>query len=225
MKKEKARLDRAQVIETAMRVVDAEGLEALTIRRLAGELGVTPMALYWHFSDKQALLDGLVDQLWSDALALIAAAPVECDPWAGMRGAVLAMVESFSRHPTLAPMAPMRAIACEPGLTITERALEILHDAGLNPQRAAETARYMLSSAIMLVCSQPGAEIPDEEMREQITRSKKAGITALSPERYPRLIEAVEYLVICDEPEEYYRAGVDLIMGGVVAQVHALAHS
>ena len=64
----KSRLDRDLVIRTAMGVADTEGLDAVTIRRLASELGVTPMALYWHFEDKQALLDALSDELWVDAL-------------------------------------------------------------------------------------------------------------------------------------------------------------
>jgi AcrR family transcriptional regulator len=224
MNKEKSRLDREAVLETALRLVDAEGLEALTIRRLAGELGVTPMALYWHFADKQALLDGLIDHLWADALARIAVTVSDGDPWSQLRGAVLAMVESFSLHPPLAPLAPMRVIACEPGLTITERALEILHDLGMTPAKAAEMARFMLSSAIMLVISQPGAAIPDVDQRDEKARMMRGAITSLSPQRYPRLIEAAEFLVVCDEPEEYYAAGVDLIVSGVEAQAHVFAH-
>ena len=55
------------MVGIAIRLADEEGLEALTIRRLAKELHVTPTALYWHFTDKQALLDALADQLWDDA--------------------------------------------------------------------------------------------------------------------------------------------------------------
>ena len=47
------------VVEVALTLAESGGLEALTIRRLAKELGVTPMALYWHFRGKDELLDGM----------------------------------------------------------------------------------------------------------------------------------------------------------------------
>jgi TetR/AcrR family tetracycline transcriptional repressor len=72
------------VIATAMRLLDEVGLDGLTLRRLAKELGVAAPALYWHFRDKQELLDHMVvaqavdigqwqgpapDQVWDEWLA------------------------------------------------------------------------------------------------------------------------------------------------------------
>jgi AcrR family transcriptional regulator len=53
---ERTKLSRAAVVDRALWLADAEGVEALTIRRLAQELGVTPMALYWHFRNKEELI-------------------------------------------------------------------------------------------------------------------------------------------------------------------------
>src|SRR5215469_5319588 len=53
---DRVRLSRAAVVERALALSDADGLEAVTIRRLATELGVSPMALYWHFRTKDELL-------------------------------------------------------------------------------------------------------------------------------------------------------------------------
>ena len=53
----RVRLSRETIVASAVALADAEGLEAVTIRRLAQEHGVTPMAMYWHFSDKDSLLD------------------------------------------------------------------------------------------------------------------------------------------------------------------------
>src|SRR5512134_425326 len=55
-------LDRAQIVAAALRIVDAEGSDALTLRRLAETLGVTAMSLYWHVRDKAELLE-LVGQV------------------------------------------------------------------------------------------------------------------------------------------------------------------
>jgi len=57
-----------EILERAQQVVHAEGLDALSMRRLAAELGVTPKALYNHAHDKAAVLDALVARVWTDIL-------------------------------------------------------------------------------------------------------------------------------------------------------------
>ena len=52
--------------ERALELADADGLDALTIRKLAQQLGVTPMALYWHFRSKEDLLEGVAEQVWGE---------------------------------------------------------------------------------------------------------------------------------------------------------------
>jgi AcrR family transcriptional regulator len=57
-------LDRKKVAEAALRLLDEVGLDGLSLRLIAGELGVKAPALYWHFKDKQALLDELATELY-----------------------------------------------------------------------------------------------------------------------------------------------------------------
>ena len=54
-------LSRERVLRAAVALADEHGVEAITMRRIAGELGVVPMALYKHVSSKDELLDGMVD--------------------------------------------------------------------------------------------------------------------------------------------------------------------
>jgi TetR/AcrR family tetracycline transcriptional repressor len=56
-------LSREVLIETGLRLLDEVGLDGLTVRRLAGELGVRSPALYWHIKTKQELLDGMADAI------------------------------------------------------------------------------------------------------------------------------------------------------------------
>jgi len=60
---ERPRLSKAAVIDGALKLADADGLDTLTIRKLATHLGVTPMALYWHFRSKEELLDAVAYQV------------------------------------------------------------------------------------------------------------------------------------------------------------------
>ena len=59
---DKPRLSKRTVTENALKLADADGLDALTIRKLAQHLGVTPMALYWHFRSKEDLLGHALEQ-------------------------------------------------------------------------------------------------------------------------------------------------------------------
>src|ERR1700745_2853257 len=63
---DKPRLSKRTVTENALKLADAEGLDPLAIRKLAEPLGVTPMALYWHFRSKEDLLEGVAEQVWGE---------------------------------------------------------------------------------------------------------------------------------------------------------------
>src|SRR5215469_560980 len=57
---------REAIVRTGLRLVDQEGLEALTMRKLAQELHIDPMTIYRHFENKEALLGGLAEMLWAE---------------------------------------------------------------------------------------------------------------------------------------------------------------
>ena len=59
-------LNREAVLDAAVALADAEGLEKLSMRRLAGELGVEAMSLYNHVKGKRDLLEGIVDKVWAE---------------------------------------------------------------------------------------------------------------------------------------------------------------
>lgn len=89
------RLNRDRVLHAAVALADEAGLEALSMRRLAAELGVVPMALYKHVADKEALLDGMVDVVVGE----IEPADPDADWRAAVRGRVLSARRALLRHP------------------------------------------------------------------------------------------------------------------------------
>ena len=94
------KLTRQAVIERALDLADTDGLQAVTIRRLAAELGVTPTALYWHVKSKEELLSALADHL----LAALVADVDPNRPWSRrLRAMVAALVEQTRAHPYLSP--------------------------------------------------------------------------------------------------------------------------
>ena len=80
----KSDLSRDRIVERALSVMDAEGPDAVTIRRIAQEFGVTPMALYWHVANKDELLAAM-----GDALLAGVTPPPATGPWpTQLRGVV-----------------------------------------------------------------------------------------------------------------------------------------
>src|ERR1700723_244596 len=76
---ERTRLSKRAVVDRALKLADADGLDTLTIRKLAQDLGVTPMALYWHFRSKDDLLEGVAEHVWGEIEVNVDAAV----PWWG----------------------------------------------------------------------------------------------------------------------------------------------
>lgn len=95
-------LTRHDILEAALRVIDTEGVDALSMRRLARELGIEAMSLYHHFPNKDAILAGVID------LALEAEAPGPMPAATSWRDPVAAAVLGFRRvlvkHPNVLPV-------------------------------------------------------------------------------------------------------------------------
>lgn len=108
-------LSRERVLAAAAGLADRHGLQAVTMRRLAGELGVEAMSLYHHFVGKEALLDGLVDTVAAEVAAAVAELPPTDDWRDDVRGRCLAARRVMLRHPWAPEVIGSRA-AIPPGL-------------------------------------------------------------------------------------------------------------
>jgi AcrR family transcriptional regulator len=219
---ERTRLTRAAVVDRALALADKSGLETLTIRKLATELGVTPMALYWHFRGKDELLEGLAERIWSELDIA-----VDCSaPWIEqLRGILVSLLSVLRAHPA-APALLARSeekLRSESALNATEVTLEILRTAGFDPVEASNVARSALWTGLMLVMSEPGIELIDGPERVELQRKKQVTLAMLPPAKYPRLIECAIPMTACDDPEIHYRFGVDLFLAGVGAMAASRA--
>jgi AcrR family transcriptional regulator len=218
---ERTRLSKQTVVDRALALADEGGLESLTIRRLATELGVTPMALYWHFRSKEELTDGLADRIWSE----ISADTDPGAPWPQqLRGLLESLVVVLRAHPSAAQLLAPHEKQTPAAREVTEVTLEVLHKAGFDPQHAAEVARSALWTGLTLVMSEPGFEPKlSAEERTEAQRRKMVELASLPPEKYPRLVAAASWLTACDDPEQHYRFGVDLFIAGVEAMARTLS--
>lgn len=89
----------ARVVAAAMALADADGLPALTMRRLAADLGVEPMSLYHHVPGKDQLLDGLAEAVLAEVATAVGAAVRDDDDWrTALRARCLAARTVMVRH-------------------------------------------------------------------------------------------------------------------------------
>jgi AcrR family transcriptional regulator len=209
-------LTRETVIEQALAIADEEGVEAVTIRRLASRLGVTPMALYWHFKNKDELMWGLAEQVMLGVTA-------EVSPGDSWEKRVRVMVEALVRA--------MREHYCLPDLLAsidkhelrsfqraTEAALAALTAAGFTLREAYYVSTYLLHGAIGLVQAEPGRHSGSTEAeRAEARRQRRLKLESLPCETYPRMVQYGETLAQAPDIEHYYAFGIDLIMAGVQA--------
>lgn len=211
---DRSRLTKQAVVERALALADGEGLDALTIRRLASELGVTAMALYWHFRNKEELLAGLADQIWSELDTDIDVTA----PWhQQVRGLLESLLRVLRRHPCASQLILQGEKQSNAMLVASEAALAVLRRGGFDPEHAAEIARNALWTGLMLVMSEPGYHpaLTEAEITEW-QRKYRVRLALLPPDRFPNLVEAAGPMS-SGEPEFHYRFGVDLFIAGVRA--------
>ncbi len=211
----RANLTRRTVVEAALALADAEGLEAVTIRRLAKQLGVTPMALYWHFRSKDELLDGMAASLFEQVDLSVD----ESMRWQEQLRALLgSLVNLLRAHPSGAILLSTRTVSSEGSLRTTEVMLDILRRGGFSPTEATQIARHALSTVTNLVSGEPGVVTREEsgELKDARRRAR-VFLESLPPERYPRLIEAAVPLSEGVDPDTYVAFGLDLLLAGIEA--------
>jgi len=204
------RLSRDAILDRALAVADAEGIDAVSVRRLARDLGVTPMALYWHVDDKNALLHALGDRL----LGGLDLTVDERMPWPEqLRAFVVSFTAVLRAHPSAAMLiGSLPTVASANALGATEVALDILRRAGFSPEEAAHITTQIVRTTTSMVIAELDV-IPatgEPACTEEFLRS-------LPPERFPRVIEAAGPLSAHEDPESFDDLVIELILAGVEA--------
>lgn len=162
------RLSRGTVLRAAVDLVDAEGLDALTMRRLASELGVEAMSLYHYVANKDALLTGVIDQVATQVVAAVEelglASP--STDWRGdLRAMILTARQVMLRHPWAPALIAERATLSLPVIVHHERAVGLMREGGFSWD-LAHHALHALGSRMMgftqeLFQPAPGEDEPE----------------------------------------------------------------
>jgi AcrR family transcriptional regulator len=203
-------LTRERILRAAVALADRDGVGALSMRRLAGELGVEAMSLYHHVAGKDALLDGMVDLVFGEIELPAAGAGWKT---AMRRRAVSARV-ALRRHPWAINLMESRRTPGPANLRHHDAVIGCLRQAGFS---VALTARaYSLLDAYIYGFAVQEASLPFDTP-EETAEVAQAIMAELSAGTYPHLAELASEHVLqpgYDYGDEY-EAGLDLILDGL----------
>ncbi len=203
---------RERIMSTAVELADREGIAALTIRALAGEMGVGPMTLYHYVDGKEAVLDGMVDIVFSQ----IELPPRE-EYWkAAVRRRCVSAREVLNHHPWAPPLMESRTSPGPATLRHHEEMLACLRRGGLSLQMTAHAAAlldsYVYGFALQEASLPFGGSAEIGAVAEQV-------IEAMPEGEYPMMVEFTRDHVL--KPGYSFAAsfefGLDLLLDGLEA--------
>ena len=199
-------LDREAVLDTAIGLLDAEGVEALTMRRLASELGVSAMAPYRHVASKDELLMVLIDRL--AARLVYASRPP--DPKGAMLVLWSTIYDSLAQHPWIPEVLARRRMMAPSVLDAIEEIHAALHDAGLSIEATVRAYRLLWNFTLGSLLVRAGTSTEGPSQQRELRR-------APDPERYPMLATAAATWTAAHD-RDTYREDLGALIDGLLAE-------
>jgi TetR/AcrR family tetracycline transcriptional repressor len=205
-------IDRDLVVRTALRLLDEDGLDGLSLRRLAAELQVKAPALYWHFESKRALMDHMADAILSPAVPELdgPADPADWPRWLARTADVLR--SRLLAHPDGAQLALganlYRAVALR---RFVERAIEVLHAGGFGLADASRATATFIGFVI-------GRTVEEQTLPDPATIQRGMAES-------PVLARAMAERAAPDDQDVSFRFGVRIQIAGMQALLREAAEN
>jgi TetR/AcrR family tetracycline transcriptional repressor len=207
-------LTRTEVAERGLQIGDREGLDAVTFRRLAADLGVTPMAVHHHVSGRAGLHTAMLAALLDEFDVLNSVDPEL--PWAErLRSALLSVHDFNRRHPVLAQLLATTARRPPAFFRTTERLIGLLLEAGFRPQAAVEVTRVIIQQQEGLLLLEAAAARTDRST-DVVARRAELRLLELPPDQFPNVLAFAQQISRLDL-DRWRDLATDIIVRGVVA--------
>ena len=215
-------LTRGAVVARALEIGTADGLEAVSLRRLAQELGVTPMALYRHVRDKQDLINAMTEVVLDGIDATVGFRP-EMTWTERMRLAIDNYKQQIDARPLALPLSiAYTGEGPRSFWKVLEDLLAILLDAGFGRREAIVLIRMisnLLAGYLLLLQQDATSDYTqlDPHQVDLLRRGFALAQLSLPRDEFPNLVESAEDTaeVWLSDPHRWWRNTVDLIMFGL----------
>ena len=206
----KLQLSRERVIDAAIGLADAQGIASLSMRRLAQELGVEAMSLYYHVPSKQEILDAIADRVVGQIEL-----PDEATPWKpALRRLALSAYAAFTRHPWAANLVLSGSGASPARIAYMEAILGTLRRAGFSAAMTDHGYHAIESHIMGFTLWEVGMDLGTSE---ELAASATGFLDSLPDGAFPYLEEHIHQHLLPREPadEGEFAFGLDLILDGL----------
>ncbi|PHV25095.1 TetR family transcriptional regulator [Janthinobacterium sp. BJB426] len=207
------KIQREAVVARALELLDEVGIEGLTMRRLADAMGIKAASLYWHFANKQALLDGMADVLIED----VARNVDEGAGWdARLRQVAAQMRAALSARRDGVRVFGGTYVISENVFRVAEALIGPMRAAGASEKLASWSAFTLLYYVLGFVMEAQGAGPGSAAMNA--LSSRRADFTAMAADNYPHVLASMDAIFNADI-DDRFDAGLDLIMIGLQEKI------
>lgn len=202
-----AALTRKRILACAVAMADRDGLDAVTLRRIAGELGVHVTSLYNHVETRDAITDGVVDSLLDETQLPVT--PVGWEEW--VRSFFAAMSTMATQHPGAFAAFSRRPVQGPRAAASFEVAMAAFSSAGMSPEDAYNAVKTVAFVALIV-----GAE------RSMLARGEllETVMEDLPRERFPQF-----HALVGHDPTTAWSFSLETLVVGLRAQISARANA
>ncbi|MGR0319859.1 TetR/AcrR family transcriptional regulator [Agromyces sp. ZXT2-3] len=205
-----AGLSTQQVVGEAIRLADRDGADGLSMRRLAGALGLGAMSLYHYVANKEELLDAMIDVVFDE----IELPPEDTDWQPAMRRRAVSTRQVLARHPWAIGLIESRTSPGPANLRHREAVTACLRKAGFTVVMAAH-ATWLLDSYVYGFALQESS-LPFTTADELAEMAEEVYLPQLPADEFPYLNESASALVAAGyDPGEEFIFGLDLILAAL----------
>jgi AcrR family transcriptional regulator len=212
------------IVSAALKILDAEGLDGLSMRRVADELGTGPASLYWHVGSK----DGLLDLLFDEVIGEQEIPDPEPERWQEqLKEVARTMRSTILHHRDIVRISIGRIPMGPNALRYSDRVLAILRAGGV-PDQLAVLGHHLLISIVngfTLDETGEGGQPPaDQPSLEDGARMARNYLASLPSERFPNLVALADHFTIAD-PDQRFEVLLDLYVEGLARRARAGTHA
>ena len=209
-------LTREEIIKEALALLEQEGPGALSMRRLADRVGVTPNALYTHVRGKADLIDGLIDQVY-------AGLTLELDQSGDWTQQLTTLSQAIRAHllahPAVVPYALQQPGLGPHSLRLGEAIYNVLRPAGFADQAVVGTVYALLTYILGFVALEIPRAGTDPQTSDEYVRRMWAFFAALPAGEFPHTVELAAQLAR-SSTDDQFEFGIRTFLAGLNAQAN-----
>ncbi len=218
------------IVRAALTLLDEVGLEGLTMRRLATALKIQAPSLYWHFPNKQALLDGMADAIFGavslprnlkgkDAIFGAVSLPrnLKGKAWdERLKAIIRAIRRAFLAHRDGARVFAGTYVPTDNVLRVVEAMMALMQEAGASPKLSSDGAFSLVYYVLGFTMEEQGLDPRTGGPLDLADRQAKfANLAAM---KYPS-IHAALHRMFDNDLDDRFEAGLDLLISGLKARI------